>query len=175
MVIDLQPDVCTNSWHALWLMSPYRTGSRLNTKFSLFWIQHLSMLMVILKNINTPESNMPSLNYESKVLCDTVMSAGTLSHDTFSLKFTLAISLIDNLVRMCHPICHKFQHTKPIVSVNKGCHEPTFWKFTVVVECVILSGVKLKLVRKEMASYLQNFHQSGLNALIINIQMDLNG
>lgn len=127
------------------------------------------MLMVILKNINTPESNMPSLNCESKVLCDTVMS-----HDTFSLKFTLAISLIDNLVRMCHPIGHKIQHTKPIVSVSKGCHEPTFWKFTVVVECVILYGVKLKLVRKEMASYPQNFHQNGLNALILNIQMDLN-
>lgn len=74
---------------------------------------------------------MPSVNYEFKVLCDTVMSSDTLSHDTFSLKFTLALSIIGNTVRMCHPIGHKIQYTRPIVSVSEGCHEPvTFCEFT---------------------------------------------
>lgn len=93
-------------------------------KVKLFFlnIQHLSMVTFLSKNINKPQLSLKSnqsLNYKFKVLCDTVLSAHTLSHATFSLKYTLAVSLIYTSIRMCHPICHKIQYTKTIVSVSK--------------------------------------------------------
>lgn len=63
------------------------------------------------------------------------MSTDNLSQDTFSLKFTLALCLIGNTVRMCWLIDHEIQYTRPVESVREGCHEPVpFCEVTVVVE-----------------------------------------
>lgn len=72
------------------------------------------------------------------------MSTDNLSQNTFSLKFTLALSLIGNTIRMCRVIDHEIQYTKPVESVSEGCREPVpFCEFTVVVE----------MIRKRMANY----------------------
>lgn len=74
---------------------------------------------------------MPSLNYESEVLRDRIMSADTLSHDTLTLKFTLATNHIDNLERKRRRTWHKIQHTSAIVSASGGGGAWTYYSLEV--------------------------------------------
>lgn len=60
------------------------------------------MLTVIFQNINKPQLTLTCSITGG--LCDTVMWAGTLSHDTFSPESTLALSLTHIIVRVGHPV-----------------------------------------------------------------------
>lgn len=109
---------------------------------------------------------MPSLNFEFEVLCDRIMSADTLSHDTFTLKFTLATSLIDNLERKCRWTWHKIQHTRAIVSVIEGCHEPSGSSQLTVISVLFLTeeeGKRKEGRKKEDSKSPQYFHQNSVN------------